>query len=181
MPRSSDCLQRSLAPPDSAFIFRLLPRVKNAFIAEQGRSRFPARASGETGQRHCHSAGWWAASPIRTSRCLNFAPAPSRSAGDPCGRLAFFAGSEPIQPLPGQRIHFHKSPISSPSPRHSARYEFSDSHNGQISLRAHQSWKFLGTVTEFILFIWRIAGPMNSKQNSNTAMDTCSSSSNLWC
>ena len=82
--RASDRVRRNLAASVSAFVFRLLPWVENAFVTEQGRPGFPTRASGEPGKRHRHSPGWRAASPIRTPRRLNFAPALLRFRGDLC-------------------------------------------------------------------------------------------------
>src|ERR1019366_5743230 len=94
MPRSYDRLRRRLAPSDSAFVFRLLPRVENAFVAEQGRAGFPARASGETGTDHSHSAGWRTASPIRTPRRLNIAPALLPQQGSVCPARVLFGSWE---------------------------------------------------------------------------------------
>ena len=79
MPRSSDRLQRSLAPSDAVFLFRVLSRSKNALVAWQGRPDSSARAANDAGTRHCHSAGRRPASPVRASRRLTLAPGSTAS------------------------------------------------------------------------------------------------------
>ena len=142
----SDRVRRNLAASESAFVFRLLPRVENAFVAEQGRPGSPAGASRATGKRHCHSPGWRAASPIRTPRRLNFAPALTLQQGSVCSRLALVEvrsrrltpstddrGEWRIQPQPSATSQLPDGTIGSPPPRHPAAYEVSDNHsrNGQ--------------------------------------------------
>ncbi len=77
--RSSDRLKRGLAPSDAIFVFRVLSRGENAFVAWQRRPESPVRASDDAGASHCHSAGGLAASLVRAPRRLTFARTLSRS------------------------------------------------------------------------------------------------------
>lgn len=106
--------------------------VENAFVAEQGRSGFPARASGKPGKRHCHSPGWRVASPIRTPRRLSFAPVLTLQQGSVCPDSRFVGDLKPFALAPStkargsskssrsqRRLHTPRSQIGSRPPRHS--------------------------------------------------------------
>jgi hypothetical protein len=73
--RIKEVLSVAVASSDAVFLFRVLLRSKNAFVALQGRPDSSARAANDAGTRHCNCSGGRPASPVQAPRRLIFARA----------------------------------------------------------------------------------------------------------
>ena len=70
VPRSCDHVLRKLATKNAPIVLRVLPSIENASFVGKGRAGATGDSAAGTGGRRGHSAGRWAASPLRTTGCL---------------------------------------------------------------------------------------------------------------